>query len=87
MIINGDEFRRYHPDFEDIQAPYGKNAPKYTAAFSGMMTERVIAKALAEGYNVSVEGTFRTAGDLCKTPRQQTAGTFFIMFRLFLRKK
>nr|WP_244895173.1 zeta toxin family protein [Neisseria dumasiana] len=31
------------------------------------MTERVIAKALAEGYNVSVEGTFRTADVPMKT--------------------
>ncbi|EGZ50643.1 zeta toxin family protein [Neisseria wadsworthii] len=60
LVINGDEFRRYHPDFEEIQARYGKDAPKYTAVFSGMMTERVIAKALAERYNISVEGTFRT---------------------------
>ena len=67
LVINGDEFRRYHPDFDDIQAQYGKDAPKYTAAFSGMMTERVIAKALAEGYNVSVEGTFRTADVPMKT--------------------
>ncbi|QNT58403.1 zeta toxin family protein [Neisseria musculi] len=61
LVVNGDEFRRYHPDFDEIQAKYGKDAPKHTAAFSGAMTEKVIAKALSEGYNISVEGTFRTA--------------------------
>lgn len=60
LIINGDEFRRYHPNFEGIQEQYGIDSPKHTAAFSGHMTERVIEKALREGYNISVEGTFRT---------------------------
>ena len=60
LIINGDEFRRYHPNFDGIQEQYGIDSPKHTAAFSGHMTERVIEKALREGYNISVEGTFRT---------------------------
>lgn len=67
LVVNGDEFRRYHPEFEEIQAKYGKDAPKYTASFSGEMTERVIAKALSEGYNISVEGTFRTTEVPMKT--------------------
>lgn len=67
MIINGDEFRRYHPDFEEIQEKYGKDAPKYTAEFSGKMTGLIIEKALKEGYNISVEGTFRTAETPMKT--------------------
>lgn len=60
LIINGDEFRRYHPNFDGIQEQYGIDSPKHTAAFSGHMTEREIEKALREGYNISVEGTFRT---------------------------
>lgn len=60
LIINGDEFRRYHPNFDGIQEQYGIDSPKHTAAFSGHMTERVIEKTLREGYNISVEGTFRT---------------------------
>lgn len=60
LVINGDEFRRYHPNFDNIQEQYGIDSPKHTAAFSGHMTERVIEKALREGYNISVEGTFRT---------------------------
>lgn len=67
LVINGDEFRRYHPDFDEIQEKYGKDAPKYTAEFSGKMTSLVIEKALKEGYNISVEGTFRTAETPIKT--------------------
>ena len=61
LIINGDEFRRYHPDFDQIQLQYGKDAPKHTAAFSAKMTELVLDRTLREQYNVSIEGTFRTA--------------------------
>ncbi|WP_232462188.1 zeta toxin family protein [Neisseria chenwenguii] len=67
LVINGDEFRRYHPDFEEIQNRHGKDAPKYTADFSATMTGMVIEKALHEGYNISVEGTFRTAETPLKT--------------------
>lgn len=73
LVVNGDEFRRYHPDFEAIQEKYGKDAPKHTAAFSGAMTEKVIAKALSEGYNISVEGTFRTTEVPIKTLDQMRA--------------
>lgn len=61
LIINADEFRRYHPQFDEIQTKYGDDAPKYTAEFSGKMAEQVLNKALSEGYNIAIEGTFRTA--------------------------
>ena len=61
LIINADEFRRYHPQFDEIQAQYGDDAPKYTAEFSGKMAERVLNKALTEHYNIAIEDTFRTA--------------------------
>lgn len=73
LVVNDDEFRRYHPDFDEIQAKYGKDAPKHTAAFSAAITEKVIAKALSEGYNISVEGTFRTAEVPMKTLDQMRA--------------
>lgn len=67
LVINGDEFRKYHPRFSEIQAEYGKDAPKHTAELAGKMTERVIEKALENKFNVVVEGTFRTAETPLKT--------------------
>lgn len=67
LVINGDEFRQYHPQFDEIQAAYGKDAPKYTAEFAGKITERLIEKALNEKLNIAVEGTFRTADTPLKT--------------------
>ena len=61
LIINADEFRRYHPQFDEIQVQYGDDAPKHTAEFSGKMAERILNKALTEHYNIAIEGTFRTA--------------------------
>ncbi|MBQ9183335.1 MAG: zeta toxin family protein [Neisseriaceae bacterium] len=79
LIINADEFRRYHPQFDEIQAQYGDDAPKHTAEFSGKMAERVLNKALTEHYNIAIEGTFRTAEtplntlDLMKSHGYKTA--------------
>ena len=67
LVVNGDEFRRYHPNFDEIQAQYGKESAKHTAEFSGKMTGRVIDQALKEGYNIVVEGTFRTPETPIKT--------------------
>ena len=48
--------------FRFLRRPqYGKDAPKHTAEFSAKMTELVLDRALHEQYNVSIEGTFRTA--------------------------
>lgn len=67
LIINGDDFRRYHPDFETIQQQYDKDASKYTAQFAGELTNRIIERAIHEKYNVAIEGTFRTVETPLKT--------------------
>ncbi|HEZ5741087.1 TPA: zeta toxin family protein [Neisseria meningitidis] len=67
LVVNGDEFRKYHPQFNEIQEKYGKDAPKHTAEFAGKMTGRVIEKALENKFNLVVEGTFRTAETPLKT--------------------
>lgn len=61
LEINGDNFRKYHPDYEILQEKYAEDAPKYTAEFAGAMTEAIFQKALNERYNIVIEGTFRTA--------------------------
>jgi UDP-N-acetylglucosamine kinase len=67
LIINGDDFRRYHHDFETIQQQYDKDASKYTAQFAGEITNRIIERSIQEKYNVAIEGTFRTAETPLKT--------------------
>ncbi len=67
LEINGDNFRKYHPDYKILQERYAEDAPKYTAEFAGAMTEAIFQKALNERYNIVIEGTFRTAKTPIKT--------------------
>lgn len=67
LEINGDNFRKYHPNYESLQEKYAEDAPKHTAEFAGSVTEAIFQKALDERYNIVIEGTFRTAGTPIKT--------------------
>lgn len=67
IAINGDDFRKYHPDYASIQKEHEQEAARHTAEFAGAMTEAVLQKALAEKYNIVIEGTFRTANTPIKT--------------------
>lgn len=60
LVINGDEFRSYHKHYDDFYQLYGKEASKYTGAFAGKMVEKVRDEAIKQGFNIVIEGTFRT---------------------------
>lgn len=61
VVVNGDEYRAYHPRFEQLHEVYGDKAVAYTAAWAGKMTEALIDVLSAAGYNLVVEGTLRTS--------------------------
>ena len=61
VVINIDEFRKYHPDFEYLQEKYKKDSIHYTGKFAGQMTGALCELLKKEKYNVIVEGTLRTA--------------------------
>lgn len=44
IVISGDDFRRYHPMYDEIQKNEGKLAAKYTQNFSSKITEKLIEK-------------------------------------------
>ncbi len=67
ISINGDEFRSWHPYFDEIQLKYGKDSSKITGSFAGKLTDAVLNRALNEKYNIIIEGTFRTAKTPLKT--------------------
>lgn len=60
IIINGDEFRQYHPNFDKIQAKYGNDSVLYTQSFSNKVVEDLINKLSDEKYNLIIEGTLRS---------------------------
>lgn len=67
IIINGDDFRYYHPDFKTLYKTYGDDFVTHTAEFSGGMVERAIDKAIKNKFNIVVEGTFRNANTPLQT--------------------
>lgn len=67
VIINADDFRKYHPNYKEYQIQYGKDSPKFTSEYSGKMAEAILNKAISSCYNVVIEGTFRTSENPIKT--------------------
>lgn len=66
-IINGDDYRQYHPRFKELQAQYGVESVKYTQKFAGEMTEALIEELSNRKCNIVIEGTLRTVGIPLKT--------------------
>lgn len=61
VIVNGDEYRKYHPHFYDIQNTYGKDSVLHTQSFANKVVEILIDKLSDEKYNLIIEGTLRRA--------------------------
>lgn len=58
-VIEGDQFRRYHPRFDEIQERHGKDAANYTGPDAGRWTEMAINHGIENRYNLAIEGTMR----------------------------
>ncbi len=60
IIVSGDDFRKFHPHYEELKASYGDDYVLHTQEFMGKMTEALINKVSDNGYNLIIEGTLRT---------------------------
>lgn len=67
IVINGDDFRRFHPEASSLYEQYGADASRYTGEFASYITEKAIERASSEGYNLIIEGTFRSSDVPLKT--------------------
>ncbi len=70
IIINGDEFRPYHPRYKELKEAYGEDAVTKLSKFSGQMVEELVDTLSEEGYNLIIEGTLRTAEVPLKTAKK-----------------
>lgn len=61
IIVNGDEYRKFHPRFLALQSAYGDKAVDYTAQWAGEMVEAIVEALSSAGYNLVIEGTLRTS--------------------------
>lgn len=58
-VINGDEYRKYHPYAPEIIRTDPAHYAERTQAFSNRIVETLIKDLSADGYNLIVEGTMR----------------------------
>ena len=70
IIINGDEFRPYHPRYKELKKEYGEDAVTKLSKFSGQMVEQLVDKLSEDGYNLIIEGTLRTTEVPLKTAKK-----------------
>lgn len=59
ISINGDDFRKDHPQYFELLEKYGEEYVSHTASFSGKMVRELIDFAAKNKYHTIVEGTLR----------------------------
>ena len=71
VSIIGDDFRKFHPDYEKLCAlPDPEVMPRETAELSGWLVRQSLDYASENGYSCVVEGTLRNPETTLGTTRQ-----------------
>jgi adenylate kinase family enzyme len=70
LVINGDNYREYHPEHNNIINNNIQNYSKETQIFSNVFTEGLIKEALDKKYDIIIEGTMRNPETPLKTAEQ-----------------
>jgi len=76
IFISGDDFRKYHPKYKEINEQFHAQMHEYTSEFAGQMVQLSIDRAMERNYNIIVEGTFRTTKAPLNTLEQLKAGGY-----------
>jgi len=74
LIINGDEYRKYHSNFTEIQKKYGTESVHHTQPFANAVVEGLIDRLSDEKYHLIIEGTLRnieTQLNTCKMLKEK----------------
>lgn len=59
IILNGDDYRKFHPKYDEIIANGQQDMPGKTQSFCNAVVERLINDLSQNGYNMVIEGTLR----------------------------
>lgn len=59
-FINGDEYRRYYPEYRKLYKEIGNLIVEETKCFAAKMTEALIDELSRKSLNLIIEGTLRT---------------------------
>ena len=60
IIIDGDSYRSFHPNYLGLQKKYGKDSVDYTKVFAGQMVEYLVDELSKKRLSLLIEGTLRT---------------------------
>jgi chloramphenicol 3-O-phosphotransferase len=69
LSINGDLYRTYHPNHDDIAKYNVKHYSAITQNFSNIFTQELLTVALNNKFNVIVEGTMRNSDVTANTAK------------------
>ena len=61
LNVVGDDFRKFCSLYGYYNQKYGRESSRYTGEFAGIMVGMIRDRAVAEKYNIAIEGTFRTS--------------------------
>lgn len=67
VILNGDDYRKFHPRYDDIVCSDVQSIPDRTQEFCNTVIEQLIDDFSQEGYNMIIEGTLRNPDVPIKT--------------------
>ncbi len=59
IAINGDEFRRFHPNYRNIIKTDPEHYTERTQSFANKVVENLISDLGSKGYSLIIEGTLR----------------------------
>lgn len=77
-FINGDDYRRYHPNYRKLYTELGSDSVQMTSKFSAAITEGLIARLSDLHLNLVIEGTGRTVEVPQATAEQLTANGYAV---------
>lgn len=61
IVIDGDQYRQFHPEYESILEKGIDKVSEFTQPFVNQVVEDLIIELSQEGYNLLIEGTLRDA--------------------------
>ncbi|WP_336164048.1 zeta toxin family protein [Fusobacterium polymorphum] len=67
LVIDVDEFRKYHPNYFELYKKYGKDSAKYTHNFASAVADELVKKSMEKKVDVIVDGTLKSL----KTPKER----------------
>lgn len=86
IIIDGDSYRSFHPNYLGLQERYGKDSVDYTKVFAGQMVEYLVDELSKKGYHLLIEGTLRTTEVPKKTAQLLTTKGYQVSLAVIATK-